>query len=226
MGCRCASGTVKIAATDHPDGSLGTFVPGGNTMGIFDTASNVTKDARFSSLAKFEPHFTIEIQKDPGVPAKCTKEEWQRLSMSLCSEGQEINYTHHEMAGGADTAKPYKRDGKEYPFDKRKGASFGQDGHGYKKPSESGSPQVLGTLKAYDPPNIIHWLDAPGLYNASSATWKPKLPTFDENYFHTYVHGTSGKPEDNCDCYHYVKDVALAADGSVAPVIEAASCSP
>ncbi len=89
FGCRCTSVTIKRTAADSPDGTLGTFLtpaPSDNHLGPFDDG-NLNTTATFSSIYKFEPHFTVVIANDPGPPIDCGP-EWDLMTAFLCKEGQ------------------------------------------------------------------------------------------------------------------------------------------
>lgn len=217
FGCRCDSGDIRRAATESPDGTLGTLsaAVGGNTLGAFDDG-NLNKNATVSSLFKFEPHFTVEIVNDPGMPEECSEQEWAELAIGLCSQGQDLNKTLTLKLGTPDeqTESTDRTTGDQIPYDPRPEAEMRQDGWGYTQEATSGSSAVTGKVKSHDAPNIIHWLDAPGMHSGTSADWLPWLPVKKEHYFHSYVHGTTGRDEDSCDCYFSVTSVVLNADGS------------
>jgi hypothetical protein len=72
---------------------------------------------------------------------------------------------------------------------------------------------VDGALKAHEK-NIIHWLDAPGLFAKPKDKFENLLPMSQKAYFHSFVHGTTGKDEDSCDCYFGMNTGVVDADGA------------
>ncbi len=217
FGCRCLkpAAIVKLRPQEDPDGSLGSFTPaaGGDALGPYDEG-HLDRTDTFTSIGKFEPHFEIEIFGDPGRPRKCSQREWEHLTAGMCPEGQRVNATIHFAKGTADAKDIPNGDSPLY--DPRVGGRTGPDN--YTSPEKSASPLVVGKKKSHDG-TLVHWLDAPGARSRSSAAHQSKKPMHVDYYFHSYVHGSTGKKEDDCDCYLTVKTVVINADGSIGPSV-------
>lgn len=217
FACKCVMGGIRHAAADAPDGTLGSFVraAGGNTFG---SHKNGRVGGRLTSIFKFEPHFTVEFVNEPAKPAACTDDEWFKAKAAkLCDQGQNISATTIFRVGAANEILAPKKVGNDsFPYTvTRTAANFTKDGHGSKKPATAANGTALqGAQKSHDAPDLLHWLDAPGYFDIpAGAVFNRFLPQHTHNYFHTYVHGSTGREEDNCDCYFGVKTGVINAAG-------------
>ncbi|MCP4330101.1 MAG: hypothetical protein GY791_16875 [Alphaproteobacteria bacterium] len=206
IGCRCTGKEVKIDRTKRPDGNLGSFSNnlGGNRLGPH-RAGNVRSTPRFTSTMKFEAHFTYAIINEPQQGA-IPDGAWQGIQqgmVALCSEGQNINSTITFNAGTQNqVAKNKKKDGTDYPYDTSKDASkLTTDGWGYVVQARSSNREITGRLKSYEAPDIVHWIDAPGLNNRPTRALKGLEPFHMDAFFHVFLHGSPSVPANNCDCY-------------------------
>ncbi len=222
MGCRCKSGAIRLDPGDANHGSLGAFtdIVGGKQYGEYHLTDK-TKST-YTSVYKFEPHFEIEITKPPSKPEGMDAAEWsevEKLFPLLCPEGQEENHTITFKIGKADQEERPKKvktatGDKEYPYaETTEPDKLTWDGHGYRETGRSKEPPVDGALKAHEK-NIIHWLDAPGLFAKPKDKFENLLPMSQKAYFHSFVHGTTGKDEDSCDCYFGMNTGVVDADGA------------
>lgn len=226
IGCRCTGKEIKIDRTKRPDGSsLAKFSTaiGGNRLGPH-AAGNVQSTPKFTSTMKFEAHFTYAIINEPQQ-GNIPDEAWtiiQQGMVALCTEGQNVNQTTVFNAGTPQQlSMNEKKDDTEYPYDTSKGADkLTKDGWGYVVQVRSGNPELKGLLKAYDTPDIIHWVDAPGLNNRPSRALKGFEPFHMDAFFHAFVHGSPSNATNNCDCYFGIRTGrANAQGGALAPQI-------
>ncbi len=228
IGCRCTGSEIKIDGKKSPDGKLGKFSKniGGNRLGPYH-AGNTQSTLRITSTMKFEAHFTYAIINEPGQGAY-SNDVWKIIKegmSALCTEGQNINRTltfnagtKHEVKMNNEKTEVKKNKEEvatEYPYAKTKDASkFSQDGWGYVVQSSSGNPEVTGRLKAYDPPDIVHWIDAPGLNNRPTKVFKRLVPFHQDTFFHAFLHGSPSIPANNCDCYFGLRTGRADAKGA------------
>ena len=227
IGCRCKSGTVRMDPADTNHGSLGSFgaALGGAAYGPFHQSDAAAGTE--TSVYKFEPHFEIEIINPPKKPDGMDEKNWsaiEKLLPALCEEGQKVNGTTTIKRGTpAEDSAPLKdktvTPEKEYPYeDTTDETKFTWDAHGYRQPGKSADPDITGAMKAYDT-NVIHWLDAPGLTAKPTATMKRYGPMSQKNQFLSFVHGTTGKDEDNCDCFFGIESGVVDANGKAGPSV-------
>jgi hypothetical protein len=165
---------------------------------------------------------------DPGVPQQCSQEVWMLQIMGfLCREGQTINWTWdsdgappmHANTSAAVVAGNPPPPGTDARFDPRPDSRMVRDGHGYRMPIDTPSTDTQayfnGPIKSHD--NwLIHWTDHPGGYRVPSDLFKP-VASWKDHYFHAYVHGSSGRDEDNCDCYMSVRTAVAGTSGRAGP---------
>lgn len=225
IGCRCKSGAIRLAPADTNHGTLGAFtdVVGGAQYGPFHKTDAAA--GTLTSVYKFEPHFEIEILNAPAKPDGLDAAAWSDVEKAfpvLCSEGQRINSTLTLARGKTDEkkideeAKDAAGATKKYPYELTEDPDkMTWDGHGYRAPSDSGSATIKGALKAWDR-NIIHWLDAPGIAAADKKVMARAAPSSQSSNFHAFVHGTTGKDEDNCDCYFAMETGIVDANADAA----------
>jgi hypothetical protein len=237
FGCQCRSGAIRAAPADSPDSSLGQFTAaaGGNHFGEFHQGD--VSAATLTSNFKFEAHFEVDIVNDPGRPQQCSDAEWQRLTLALCDEGQMADYSIHlrartqreeAIAGRHQTETNSVGRRRLVPYDPmpRHDNQMTWDGHGYRVPGSSLSPAVSGNLKSHDAPNLIHWLDAPGLTQAPGARMRAVAPAYQDTFFWSFVHAGGGGNGD-CDCTYGLRTGVVDADGSAgaSSVIRPVDCA-
>jgi hypothetical protein len=209
IGCRCKSAVIRMEPANASHGTLGTFtlLAGGVQYGEFHGTNN--SNGTFTSVYKFEPHFEIEILNRPPKPAGFSEDGWTFLQSTfpaLCDEGQNVNGTTTTRKGLPDEKSVFiERETlvatESFPYeDTTDPKKFTQDGQGYRSTGQSLSPSVQGRIKTWDA-NIIHWLDAPGFASKPQAIVRKAIPISQKNQFHAFVHGTTGKDEDDCDCF-------------------------
>ncbi|MBD1545144.1 hypothetical protein [Roseibium aggregatum] len=233
IGCRCKSGVIRLSAKDTSHGSLGKFtaVTGGPNYGPYHATDKVKK--LINSNFKFEPHFEIEILNRPDKPKGMDAEIWslyEKMFPSLCTEGQRVNgttvfnagtpakreYDVKETVGGNTVKKPYT--------ETKDTSKFTWDAHGYRVPG-TGRRTVTGDVKAHEK-NIVHWLDTPGLNQKDQSHFVGLGPAYANNFFHSFVHGTTGKDADNCDCFFGVQTgvVDANADAQAPKILKKPEC--
>ncbi len=219
FGCRCDAGTVRIDPAESPDGTLGRFTRGGNTFGSVSEGS--LRDRALSSAFKFAAHFRVELVNDPGRPAECTDEQWFRLATTRCGQGQDLNGTLTGRVGTPREARFNQQDeaGNEFPYDPdaREAGDFTRDRHGYRATGRSRSPAVDGNLKTHDAPDLVHWLDVPGLNNRPPDRLNGLEPIRQDNLFRQFVTGSTGRAEDNCECFVGLRTGVIDANGDAQP---------
>jgi len=235
LACRCTSGQIKISTSEKPDGSLGSFTKsaGGNKFGNHHAKNAATKLT--TSTFKFQAHFEVAIDNgymlnQPPPVVKSLGYNPRARHAVMCTEGQRINGTITRRVGKPDQVVSHsklldkkKKVKKQLPYKASTDVNeFVWDNHGYRR-TGSAPPKdkaINGTLKAYEPgPALeqtatIHWLDAPGLHQVNEAYVLRNAPSHQDTYFHAFVHGSTGKAEDNCDCYFGIRSGVLNADGT------------
>jgi len=222
IGCRCKSGLVRHSSTDTNHGTLGSFTDkaGGPKYGPY-FKTDVKADL-ISSNMKFEPHFEIEILNAPEKPKGYDAKKWsevEKLFPSLCTEGQRINGTDnfHDPDTGKPISKPIlgKFKGATIPFQYKVVTddvdALTWDAHGYRTPG-TGKGTVKGNVKSHEK-NVVHWLDSAGFNQAPLSKIAKIAPTKSDYFFHTFVHGSTGKPTDNCDCFHGIRTAIVDGMG-------------
>ncbi|MBO6757808.1 MAG: hypothetical protein JJ902_15850 [Roseibium sp.] len=227
IGCRCKAGVIRMSAKQKNHGGLGTFtnVVGGASYGPYHRTDKAKK--LITSTYKFEPHFEIEIVNRPKKPGGLDAKTWAALETVfpyLCPEGQRLNGTHTFHAGTPREVKLHKKqkvgqNTVEFPYKETEDIKkFIWDAHGYRQTGK-GKTTVKGNVKAHDK-NIVHWLDAPGLNMKGQKVFLKISPVHAQYYFHSFVHGSTGKKGDNCDCFFGLKTGVLDKNAeAVAPTI-------
>jgi hypothetical protein len=218
--CACTRAMIRIRSGEQPHYPLG--VMGGQPFLANHFGSQHGGDSSTSSVTsifKFEAHFEYRIIGQR--PNHVTERQWQLLMPYLCQEGQRMNGSVIAGKGGLFHGYyegPYlDSQGREMPYEEtRDWNRFMWDRHGYVSPGTSTEPAVEGFLKAHGPANTIHWLDAPGTFRS---TWSDKsiLPIKQHLYFHAFLHGTTGRKEDNCDCYFGLETGVIDESGTALP---------
>jgi hypothetical protein len=219
IGCVCTRGQIRTAANEAPHDPLGQFTAaaGGNTFG--ESHKGTKTDATLTSTFKFEAHFEYRITGDPQKPANMTDANWAKVKALfpyLCSEGQKTNRTFTFLEGKpGQFTRDDSRNGVSYPFSATDdGTKLDWDGHGYVAPSNAAPGEaVRGALKAHAPEGVVHWLDAPGYHEVEPAAFEGLVPTRIDNYFHAFLHGTTGNPQDDCDCRLGIRSGVVDGEG-------------
>ena len=224
IACKCKSGTIRRLEGDKSHGGLGTFTTllGGDKYGTYHIG-DVNTDG-MTSVFKFEPHFEIEIiGLPPNKPEHIPQAEYNELLKILpylCKEGQRINGTFVRTKSSGDIEKiPYENElGEKFSYKVSKAKKdFTLDRHGYQATiGELRKEQISGNIKVHDN-RIIHWLDAPGFVNVPAGQKKGREPKYADMYFHAFVHGSTGKTEDNCNCYMGVRSFVVDKKGNAGP---------
>ena len=227
IGCRCKSASIRMDPADTNHGSLGAFTDtvGGAKYGPYHNTDNAA--GTYTSVYKFEPHFEIEIINRPDKPDGTEAAAWaeiEKIFPALCGEGQKINGTATMNKGlPGEKAVPMEVEvplGTEsFPYeDTTDPAKFTWDGHGYRVTGDSPSPKIKGAVKAWEN-NIIHWLNSPGYAAKRQVRINPAVPISQKNQFHAFVHGTTGKDEDDCDCFFGLETGVVGANGAEPSVV-------
>lgn len=218
FGCRCERGEIRLGNT-RPDGHLGQFVQGNLPLGSNMTgpyARGSVKGARLTSTFKFEAHFEVQAVNDPGRPQECSEIEWAALTYShLCPELQLKNETIVRNEGlPGETVAHASSGGTVAPYDSGANAALltDGDGYGYQYPVRLNDENVRGWIKAYEP-GIVHWIDGPGISFQPGQDFAGDEPMHQDISFLSYVHGSSGLDQDNCDCRFAIRSAIIDANG-------------
>jgi len=176
-----------------------------------------------TSRLAFEPHFVLRIVNDPGVPPECSAKAWRSAALEMCMPEQRYNGTVYDKNGphaqGPDGGAPI--DESDSAPTEPDTTPVGATNRGH----DALLSRFDGSVAALDPPDILHWADAPGIVYSPYRDWREVAPTFTTFFFRMKAIASTHNPKDDCTCKMRLTTEMVNGSGSVGPSrVQWASC--